>query len=133
MREGSGSGPLIVLLAVLAGSPKVSVIAMEEPEMHLDPEYQSRLAGAMVRLSVEEDKQMIFTSHGSHLLYPLLGHVRKGGCPITNRDVIDHFGADESGAPAGAERLDINERGQVGGGMRGFWNANMKAIDDLLG
>ena len=134
VHEGSGSNQLIMLLAVLAGSPKGSVITIEEPEIHLDPETQSRLVGAMVRLSVEEDKQIIFTSHSSHLLYPLLGYVRKSGCPITNRDVvINHFDTGESGAVGGAERLDINERGQVGGGLRGFWNANMKALDDLLG
>ena len=134
VHEGSGSNQLIMLLAVLAGSPKGSVITIEEPEIHLDPETQSRLVGAMVRLSVEEDKQIILTSHSSHILYPLLGYVRKRGCPITSSDVvINYFGTDESGTVAGAERLDLNERGQVGGGLRGFWNANMKALDDLLG
>lgn len=134
VHEGSGSNQLIMLLAVLAGSPKGSVITIEEPEIHLDPETQSKLAGVMVKLSVEEDKQIIFTSHSSHLLYPLLGYVRKAECPITNNDlVINYFDTDETGAVAGAERLDINERGQVEGGLRGFWNANMKALDDLLG
>ena len=114
VHEGSGSSQLIVLLAALAGSPAGSVIAMEEPEMHLDPESLSRLAGAMVRLSVEEDKQLIFTSHSSHLLYPLLGYVRKSGCPITNRDVvINHFGADESGG-AGRRRAPRHQRARAG-------------------
>ena len=134
VNEGSGSNQLIMLLAVLAGSPNGSVITIEEPEIHLDPETQYKLAGVMVKLSVEEDKQIIFTSHSSHLLYPLLGYVRKEGCPITNKDlVINYFDTDETGAVASAERLDINERGQVGGGLRGFWNANMRALDDLLG
>ena len=132
--EGSGASQLAMLLAVLAGSPRGSVITIEEPEIHLDPETQSRLVGAMLRLAVEEDKQVIFTSHSSHILYPLLGHVRKEWFPITNGDVvINHFDTDESGAVAGAERLAVNERGQVDGGLRGFWNANMKALDDLLG
>lgn len=134
VHEGSGSNQLIMLLAVLAGSPRGSVITIEEPEIHLDPETQSRLVGAMLRMSVEEDKQIIFTSHSSHLLYPLLGYVKKEGFPITNGDVvINYFDTDESGAVAGAERLAINEHGQVDGGLRGFWNANMKALDDLLG
>lgn len=134
VNEGSGSNQLIMLLAVLAGSPKGSVITIEEPEIHLDPETQSKLAGVMVKMSVEEDKQIIFTSHSSHLLYPLLGYVRKEECPITNNDlVINYFDTDDTGAVAGAERLDINERGQVKGGLRGFWSANMKALDDLLG
>ena len=134
VHEGSGSNQLIMLLVVLAGSPKGSVITIEEPEIHLDPETQSKLADVIVKLSVEENKQIIFTSHSSHLLYPLLGYVRKEECPITNNDlVINYFDTDDTGEVAGAERLDINERGQVKGGLRGFWSANMKALDDLLG
>ena len=134
VHEGSGSNQLVMLLAVLAGSPRGSVITIEEPEIHLDPETQSKLVGAMLKISVEEDKQIIFTSHSSHLLYPLLGHVKKKEFPITNSDVaINYFDTDKSGAVAGADRLAVNERGQVDGGLRGFWNANMKALDDLLG
>ena len=134
VHEGSGSNQLVMLLAVLAGSPRGSVITIEEPEIHLDPETQSRLVAAMLKMAVEEDKQIIFTSHSSHLLYPLLGYVKKKEFPITNDDVvINYFDTDESGAVAGAERLAVNERGQVDGGLRGFWNANMKALDDLLG
>ena len=34
---------------------------------------------------------------------------------------------------AGAERLEINERGQVQGGLKGFWDADMRAMDRILG
>ena len=133
-RKGSGSALLIALLAVLAGSPRGSVITVEEPEMRLDPEAQYGLAVAMARLSAEEDKQVIFTSHSGHILYPLLGCVRKEGFPLACGDLAIHYlDTDETGAPAGAERLDVNEHGQVAGGLRGFWNANMRALDDLMG
>ena len=134
MHEGSGLNQLIGMLTILACSPRGSVVTIEEPELHLDPASQARLMGMMTRQATEEGKQIVFTTHSDHLLYPLLAYVEKKGFPLTNDDVaIHYFDTDESGAVAGAERLAINERGQVMGGLRGFWDADMDAMDRILG
>lgn len=130
----SGAGGLACMLAALACSPRGSVVVIEEPEVHLDPAAQARLVGVIVRQVVEDGKQVVFTTHSDHLLYPLLAYVKKEGCPLGCGDVSMHyFEADESGGSAGAERLDINEHGQIEGGLRGFWDADMKAMGELLG
>ena len=130
----SGAGGLACMLAALVCSPRGSVVAIEEPEAHLDPAAQARLVGVIVRQVVEDGKQVVFTTHSDHLLYPLLAYVKKEGCPLECGDVSMHyFEADETGGPAGAERLDINEHGQIKGGLRGFWDADMKAMGELLG
>ena len=130
----SGAGGLARMLAALVCSPRGSVVAIEEPEAHLDPAAQARLVGVIVRQVVEDGKQVVFTTHSDHLLYPLLAYVKKEGCPLECGDVSMHyFEADEAGGPAGAERLDINEHGQIKGGLRGFWDADMKAMGELLG
>lgn len=134
MHEGSGLNQLATMFAMLAYSPRGSVVTIEEPEIHLDPAAQARLMGIMVRQAVEEDKQVVFTTHSDHLLYPLLAHVKKKSCPLECGDVAMHyFDTDESGAVAGVERLDINEHGQISGGLRGFWDADMKAMSEVLG
>ena len=134
MHEGSGLNQLATMFAILAYSPRGSVVTIEEPEIHLDPAAQARLMGIMVRQAVEEDKQVVFTTHSDHLLYPLLAYVKKKSCQLECGDVAMHyFDTDESGAVAGVERLDINEHGQIGGGLRGFWDADMKAMGEVLG
>ena len=134
VNEGSGLNQLAAVFAVLACSPRGSVVAIEEPEIHLDPASQARLMGIMVRHAVEEGKQVVLTTHSDHLLYPLLAYVKKRDCPLACSDVyMHHFGTDESGAVAGATRLDINEHGQIDGGLRGFWDADMKAMGEILG
>ena len=134
VHEGSGLNQLVSMLAVLAGAPAGSVVTIEEPELHLDPASQARLMGIIARQATEEGKQIVFTTHSDHLLYPLLAYVEKKGYPLANGDVaIHYFDTDESGEMAGAERLAINERGQVQGGLKGFWDADMKAMDGILG
>lgn len=134
VHEGSGLNQLVAMLAVLAGSPAGSIVTIEEPELHLDPASQARLMRIIARHATEEGKQVVFTTHSDHLLYPLLAYVEKKDYPLANGDVaIHYFDTDESGEMAGAERLAINERGQVQGGLKGFWDADMKAMDGILG
>lgn len=134
VHEGSGLNQLVALLTTLASSPRGSVVTIEEPELHLDPAAQARLMKVVVEQAVKEDKQIIFTTHSDHLLYPLLAYVEKDGYPLESGDVaMYYFDTNESGAVAGAERLPMNDRGQIRGGLRGFWDADMKAMDDILG
>ena len=134
LHEGSGLNQLATMFAILAYSPKGSIVTIEEPEIHLDPAAQARLMKIMVNQAIEEDKQIVFTTHSDHLLYPLLAYVKKEDCPLACDDVFMHyFDTDESGGIAGAERLNINEHGQIEGGLRGFWDADMKAMGEVLG
>lgn len=134
VREGSGPDRLVRMLAMLACSPRGAVVTIEEPEMHLDPAAQARLMGILVRQATEGGKQIVFTTHSDHLLYPLLAYVAKDGCPLACGDVAMHyFNADESGGLAGAERLPINRHGQIPGGLKGFWNADGRAMRAVLG
>ena len=134
VHEGSGLNQLVNMLAMLAYSPRGSVITIEEPELHLDPAAQARLMGILVRHATEEDKQIIFTTHSDHLLYPLLAYIEKEDFPLGCGDVAMHyFNTDESGRPKGAERLEINKHGQIHGGLRGFWNTDGIAMGKILG
>ena len=122
------------MLATLADSPEGAIVTIEEPELHLDPAAQARLVGILVRQATEANKQIVLTTHSDHLLYPLLECVARAECPLAGGDVAMHyFNTDESGNAAGAERLPINERGQMPGGLRGFSYADGIAMSDILG
>ena len=134
VHEGSGLNQTVAMLAILAYAPSGSVVTIEEPEIHLDPATQARLMKVMVEQAVRDDKQIVFTTHSDHMLYPLLAYIEKKDHPLACSDVaMYYFDTDGSGAVAGAERLAINERGQIRGGLKGFWNVDMRAMDDILG
>ena len=121
VHEGAGPNQLVNMLAALAHSPRGAIITIEEPEIHLDPAAQAALMGILVGQATEENKQIVFTTHSDHLLYPLLAYIAKEDFPLGCGDVaMHHFNTDESGNMAGAERLTINEHGQIPGGLRGF-------------
>ena len=131
---GSGPNQLVSMLATLADSPEGAIVTIEEPELHLDPAAQAHLVGILVRQATEENKQIVFTTHSDRLLYYLLDYVARAGCPLAGGDVAMHyFNTDESGNMAGAERLPVNERGQVPGGLKGFWYADGRAMAEILG
>lgn len=134
VHEGSGLNQLVNMLAMLAYSPRGSVVTIEEPEIHLDPASQARLMRILVRQATEDDKQIVFTTHSDHLLFPLLAYIAKEDCSLGCEDVAMHyFNIDESGGVAGAERLAINKHGQIRGGLKGFWYADGLAMSEILG
>ena len=134
VHEGSGLNQLANMLAMLAYSPTGAVVTIEEPELHLDPAAQARLMGILVRQATEKNKQIVFTTHSDHLLFPLLAYVAKEDFPLGCGDVAMHyFSTDKSGNPAGAEHLPINKHGQIPGGLRGFSHMDCISTGIIVG
>ena len=133
INEGSGLNQLIMLFAILVDAPKKSFIAIEEPELHLDPISQSKLVNILLEQIETEEKQILFTTHSEHMLYPILAKIsKKGG--LTKDDVaIYYFNLDKEGKFTGIENLEINEHGQIKGGLKGLWEVDANAMLDILG
>jgi len=79
-----------------------------------------------------EKKQILFTTHSEHMLYPILANIaKKGG--LRKEDVaIYYFDLDKEGKST-IENLEINEHGQIKGGLKGFWDVDANAMLDILG
>jgi len=128
---GGGINQLILLFTILAGSPKNSVICIEEPEVHLHPEKQADLMKLILRYARKDEKQIILTTHSEYILYPLLAAVSKG--ELAPEDLVVHyFTLDEKSNLSNVETLDVNKHGQIKGGMKGFWDATSNAMSDFV-
>lgn len=75
INEGTGLNQVVLLLATLIESPKNSVIGIEEPEIHLHPSAQSKLAKILLSMAMDNSKQIIFTTHSEHMVYPFLASI----------------------------------------------------------
>ena len=51
---------------------------IEEPEIHLHPKAQAELAEVLTEVALEEDKQVIMTTHSEHITGRLLTLVAEG-------------------------------------------------------
>ena len=128
---GGGINQLILLFTILTGTPKNSVICIEEPEIHLHPEKQTDLMKRILDIAIKDEKQIILTTHSEYILYPLLAAVSKG--KLRPEDLVIHyFTLDEESNLSNVEHLDVNEHGQVMGGLKGFWDATTSAMKDFV-
>ncbi len=130
MSEGSGLRQLIWPLTALAASDFGSVVAIEEPEIHLHPKAQARLCEVFCEAIREENKRLLFTTHSEHMLMGFLTAVAQGQLRPENLAI---YYLDIADGVATAERLDVNEQGMVEGGLKGFFEAGLDELEAYLG
>lgn len=68
---GFGVSQLLPLLVLLAYVPEGSTLLLEQPEMHLHPLIQSRLADVLIDITKTRKLQIVLESHSEHLLMRL--------------------------------------------------------------
>jgi predicted ATPase len=129
LNEAFGLNQLIAPLLWLSKTPRGAVIGIEEPEIHLHPRAQAALCDVFVDVATRERKQLILTTHSEHILMGLLTAVAQGRLQPDDLAVYEFR---REGDAARAERLAVTEYGQVAGGLRGFLEADIDEIGELI-
>lgn len=94
-----------VLLGAFA--PDNQVVAIQQPELHLHPRIQSRIADVFLQASQERCNQFIIETHSEHIVYRIQRHVRK--LELDPADVaINWIFRDEDGSHCYPIRLDTD-------------------------
>jgi predicted ATPase len=129
VNEGFGTNQLVYCLAK-ALRADARLVCVEEPEINLHPTSVRALAQAMVRMIKEEQKQFLVSTHSETLVLALLAQVAKKelkpedlACYLTTKiQKTTHF-----------ERQNVNERGQIEGGLKSFMEAELEDLKAFLG
>lgn len=103
------------------------LVGIEEPELHIHPGLQPEIARLLCAF-VQAGLGLICTTQSEHLLLALLSLVLEGTIPAES--IVVYYLRDGS-----AEKLAIDERGRISGGLRGFFEANEEQLQrhiDLL-
>ena len=125
--EGFGTNSLIMLLLQLTSADRGATVMIEEPEIHLHPKAQAEMAEVLVEVALEEDKQVIMTTHSEHITGRLLTLVAEG--KLTPDDVaIYAFEKDEQGVCT-AKNLRINPDGTMEGAVNDFFEVNLAEMN----
>jgi predicted ATPase len=130
IHEGFGSNQLTDLLLHLALTPKGSIVAIEEPEIHLHPKAQFALADVLREVAISQNKQIIITTHSEHILYKFLTSVASKQLNLSDFGVL-YFKKDKDVTTV--ERLEIDEKGRVKGGLPGFFEAELGQLSNYIG
>ena len=128
--EGFGANALILLLHQLLTADKGATILIEEPEIHLHPKAQAELAEVLADVAKSHDKQLIITTHSEHFASRLLTLIAEKQL-TADELAIYSFEKDEKGECFASE-IEITERGQVTGGLTGFFDTNLSEMNRYI-
>jgi hypothetical protein len=127
--EGTGANQLPFVLVPIGITPSNDTIFLTEPEAHLHPQLQSKLTSLLLRLVKEENRQFVIETHSEHVLHTVLSAVAKGELS-TNKLAIYFF--ENKGGIATSRRLEVSDKGQVEGGLPGFFEQSISELSEYL-
>ncbi len=129
LNEAFGRNQLVPLLLWLGMTPRGAVLGIEEPEIHLHPRAQVALCDVFVDVAKTEAKQLMLTTHSEHVLMGLLTAVADGRLSPADLAVYE---LRREGSASRAERLEVNEYGQIAGGLGGFLEVDVDQLGKLI-
>ena len=119
---------LPIVIAVLTAKKNGGVL-LENPEAHLHPAAQFRL-GVFLAMAAEQGIQLIIETHSDHLLNGV--RVAAKEKKISSENVAIQYFADSDGFHD-AQRIVLNEDGELDRWPQGFFDEWEKALDTLIG
>jgi hypothetical protein len=129
VNEGFGVNQLVFLLTKALRSD-VRIVCIEEPEIHLHPSAQRKLAQTLVDIAKNENKHFIITTHSETFLMALLAEVARGRLAP---EQLACYWAVKKGKEAQFERQQVNERGQIEGGLASFMEGELEDLKAFFG
>lgn len=85
---GFGVSQVLPVIAAVATAGKSSTIMIEQPELHLHPDAQGRLADVLVNLLGSKDASLLVETHSEHILIRVLRRVAEGVIPSESVSVV---------------------------------------------
>jgi predicted ATPase len=128
VNEGFGTNQLVTILAKSLRE-EVRTICIEESEIHLHPELMDKLVDVFIRIVQDEDKSFIISTHSEHIVLSLLNKVANG--KLKPEDIRIYY-LSKMGKETVIEKQEVNDKGQVKGGLKGFYEAELKQVKEFF-
>ncbi|MBM3334732.1 AAA family ATPase [Candidatus Sumerlaeota bacterium] len=128
VNEGFGVSQLADLLA-RSLHPDAGLVCIEEPEIHLHPTAIRNLARCLADIAREEKKTFLISTHSESFVSALLTLVVEGR--LAPSDLACYL-AQKKGKCSTFERQEVNDKGQIKGGLASFIQAEMEDLKILL-
>ena len=109
VNSGYGVNQSVATVVLGSLSPEGSLVMIEEPETHLHPRFQRKMAEILLGMA-QEGKQVLITSHSDHILQTLGDLVGQGGFPKEDVEVY-HF--EKQGRETKAAPIDLFDKEAV--------------------
>ena len=128
VNTGFGTNQLLSAIVLCFDSRPLSTIMIEQPEIHLHPESQSKLADLFLDV-VEYGNQLILETHSEHLLMRLQRYVAEG--KLSLKDIAVFF-VEKTRSGSEVRKLIMERDGRIPEGLPGFFEADFDELIALL-
>lgn len=129
VNEGFGVNQLVDMLTRTLYQDS-DLMCMEEPEIHLHPSAVRKMTKVLADIVGDEDKRFIVSSHSEAFLTGLLSLVSEGR--LAPGDLACYF-VKKEGRRSVFERQEVNEQGQLEGGLVSFMEGESQDMAAFLG
>lgn len=126
---GSGSNQLVSLITQSFFAPYQSIMLVEEPEIHLHPKYQAKLADFFIAAQEFGDHQFFLETHSQHLLTRLQLRVAEEKIDPSQIGLF-YFDKDEEGTHI--NQIQIDRDGDVGEPIPEFFEQDFDDVMDRM-
>ncbi|MFH1318698.1 MAG: DUF3696 domain-containing protein, partial [Candidatus Omnitrophota bacterium] len=128
VNEGFGTNQLVTILTKSLRK-EMRTICIEESEIHLHPELMDKLVNVFIDIAKEEEKNFIISTHSEHIVLSLLNKIKQGKI-APNEVKVYYLSKDRKKTKI--ERQEINEKGQIKGGLKGFYDTELKEVKEFF-
>jgi hypothetical protein len=128
--EGTGANQLPFILVPIALAQPGETILLSEPEVHLHPKKQCEVMRMLLTVAKKKNIQFFIETHSEHVLHTILNAVARG--EWSPADVALYYFAEPKNGIAEVGRREINQFGQVDGGLPDFFEQSLAELTDYL-
>lgn len=129
VNEGFGVNQLVDMLTRILHQGS-TVMSIEEPEIHLHPTAVRQAARVFAEIARTEGRRFIISTHSEAFLLALLSEVAEG--KMSPSDLSCYY-VHKEGRETWCDREEVNDKGQISGGLASFIGDEIDDIRPLLG
>lgn len=130
LHVGVGVSQVLPILVMSLLAPQGAVLVFEQPELHLHPRVQTRLADFFLSLTCQK-KQCIVETHSEYLINRLRLRAALDERDETHSRVALYF-VEKSAGRSSYQRVGISEYGAVTDWPRGFFDQTPQEAESIL-
>ena len=130
VNDGFGVNQLVYMLAKVL-RPDAAIVCIEEPEIHLHPTAIRLLARELNDIvNKESNKRLLISTHSEQFIRAFTTLVAEGNL---SPDDLALYLVTKEGKTSKFTRNEVNEKGQIEGGLRSFIEGELEDLKVFLG
>jgi len=130
---GTGVSQVVPILVMCLSAPVGSTLIIEQPELHLHPKMQSRLADFFITMALS-GRQCLIETHSEYIIYMIRYRISKS--LIKNdksiQNAVKLLYAEKENNETKYHEINVNKHGELSAWPEGFFDERQKLSDMML-